>query len=284
MGSFYIMQNKNSIVKIQNLDKIFENNKVLDDINLEIREGEIISIIGRSGCGKTTLLRCINLLEVMDSGSIEVDGISLDLQHTKRKNLSIRKKKKKKNFESVIDPALGEEFKRKAYEIRKKVGMVFQNLHLFPHLNVLENLTKAPTIVRNEEYPKAKKYALELLEKVEMQDYADRYPNQLSGGQAQRVAIARALAMRPKLLLYDEPTSALDPELKYSFFEIIKKLRDENLTQIVVTHLVGMTQKFSDSMIFMDSGKIVEYTDTKTFFEKPKNEETEKYLSILKEL
>lgn len=284
MGSFYIMQNKNSIVKIRNLDKIFENNKVLDDINLEIREGEIVSIIGRSGCGKTTLLRCINLLEVMDSGSIQVDGISLDLQHTKRKNLSLRKKKKNKNFESVIDPALGEEFKRKAYEIRKKVGMVFQNLHLFPHLNVLENLTKAPIIVRNEEYPKAKKYALELLEKVEMQDYADRYPNQLSGGQAQRVAIARALAMRPKLLLYDEPTSALDPELKYSFFEIIKKLRDENLTQIVVTHLVGMTQKFSDSMIFMDSGKIVEYTDTKTFFEKPKNEETEKYLSILKEL
>ncbi|MGQ9819841.1 MAG: amino acid ABC transporter ATP-binding protein [Candidatus Kapaibacteriales bacterium] len=263
------------ILEIQNLNKSFGNNKVLDNINLAIGKGELVSIIGRSGCGKTTLLRCINCLEVFDSGIIRVNGIEIALNNGKSNfptESQINERKKVPDW-----------FYEKAHQIRLQVGLLFQNLNLFSHLTVLENIITAPMIVRKESKKIAIEKAKKLLEKVGLIGFEDRYPYQLSGGQSQRVAIARALAMNPQIMLYDEPTSALDPELVGEVLNVMKTLHNEGMTQIVVTHAINFARTASDYVVFMENGRIIEYGTPDQIFLNPKDPRTDAYVKLFKE-
>lgn len=254
--------NRDVIVSVKNLKKSYDKSEVLKGINYEIERGELISIIGRSGCGKTTFLRCLNTLETLDSGTISIDGITIHRDKS--------------------DPVSNDEgFKIKSQALRERVGMLFQDLNLFPNLNVLQNVTIAPIIVKNISKSKAEEEAKKQLEKVGMCDFLKRYPYQLSGGQAQRVAIARALAMNPRVMLYDEPTSALDPELVGEVIQVMRKLHDEGMTQLVVTHSMRFAKTASDKIIYMDDGKIVESGTPHKMFENPSNPLTRMYLDIL---
>lgn len=272
----------NNIIEIKNLFKSFSDNLVLKDINLNVPENSIISVIGRSGCGKTTLLRCINCLEKFDSGELTVNGIQI-VQSENSANQKSKKKNKKNDkdnllkMEEVPDP----EYKQKAYQIRDEVGMLFQTLDLFPHLNVMNNVAIAPKIVKKLDEFTVNNKALSALEKVGMEYYSDRYPHQLSGGQKQRVAIARALALNPKVMLYDEPTSALDPELIQGISDLIVKLKKEGMTQIIVTHSMYIAKTISDYVVFMDKGKIIEMGTPKELFENPKHDAIKNYLSLI---
>ena len=214
-----------------------------------MKKGERIVICGPSGSGKSTLIRCINHLEEHQSGKIMVEG------HQLTRNLR------------AID------------EVRREVGMVFQQFNLFPHLTVLENCTLAQIWVRKRSKAEAEKTALELLERVRIVEQANKYPGQLSGGQQQRVAIARALAMDPKIMLFDEPTSALDPEMIGEVLEVMIELANEGMTMIVVTHEMGFARKVADRVIFMDYGRIVEEAPPEQFFENPQHERTKQFLS-----
>ena len=253
---------KDVIVSVKDLKKAFGKSQVLKGIDYEIERGELISVIGRSGCGKTTFLRCLNSLETLDSGTISIDGITL-------------------HRDGETHSTEDEGFKIKSQALRERVGMLFQDLNLFPNLNVLQNVTKAPMIVKNVPKVKAEAEAKRQLDKVGMGDFLDRYPYQLSGGQAQRVAIARALAMNPRVMLYDEPTSALDPELVGEVIQVMRKLHDEGMTQIVVTHSMRFAKTASDRIIYMDDGKIVETGTPREMFENPSNPLTRMYLEIL---
>ena len=213
------------MIKVENLKKQYGDNVVLKDISLNVKKGEAISVIGPSGSGKSTFLRCINGLEELSGGHICVDKFDLA-----DKNLNIDK-------------------------FREKVGMVFQNFNLFPHLTVLQNITLAPVTLKKVTKPEAIKLGKELLEKVGLLDKADVYPSSLSGGQKQRVAIARALAMKPEALLFDEPTSALDPEMVGEVLKVMKDLAKEGMTMIVVTHEMGFAREVCDRVIFMADGK-----------------------------
>ncbi len=201
------------MINVENLSKNFGNLKVLKNISTTINKGEVISIIGPSGSGKSTFLRCINKLEEPTEGHIYIDGMDL-----MDKNTDINK-------------------------IRERVGMVFQHFNLFPNMTVLENLTLSPTIVKKESKEEAEKYALYLLQKVDLSDKANSYPNQLSGGQKQRIAIARALAMKPEVILFDEPTSALDPEMIKEVLDVMRNLAKEGMTMLIVTHEMGFARK-----------------------------------------
>lgn len=225
------------IVKVENLHKGFKNLEVLKGINLTVNKGEIVSIIGPSGAGKSTLLRCLNHLEVADKGSICIEGKYIAQADAGGKAVY-------KSNKEVL-------------HICRDIGMVFQNFNLFPHKSVTENIMEAPVVVKGKSKEEAKKKAEELLGKVGLQDKAEAYPNQLSGGQKQRVAIARALAMDPELMLFDEPTSALDPELIGEVLQVIKKLAEERMTMIIVTHEMNFAREISDRIIFMDDGQIV---------------------------
>lgn len=277
------------IVEVKELHKYFPGQHVLKGVNLTVFKGELVSIIGRSGCGKTTLLRCLNCLEIFDSGTIRIAGITLNRKGGKpdktfKKRVADIRKRVGMPFQTSADkPGLDEDFQIKANALRMRVGMLFQNLHLFPHLTVLENIVKAPQIVKNEVKETAKSQAVRLLDKVGMSEYVDRYPSQLSGGQAQRVAIARALAMNPQVMLYDEPTSALDPELVDEVISVMKNLHREGMTQIVVTHAMSFAKNASDYVVFMDEGKIVEKSPPKEIFNSPKDERTRKYLKLFDE-
>lgn len=275
------------VVKIKNLHKSYHGQRVLRGVDLEVKTGSLISIIGRSGCGKTTLLRCLNCLEMFDSGFMEVAGVTLSRKsniHKRPDTLSKRAKPGKNSpakIYSVGDLSpLGKDFNQKALAIRKRVGLLFQNLNLFPHLTALENVTKAPIIVNGESKSQASLRAVQLLEKVGLEKFVNRYPNQLSGGQAQRVAIARALAMNPKLMLYDEPTSALDPELVEEVIQVMRNLHKEGMTQIVVTHSMRFARNASDLVAFMDGGSFVEIATPDEIFNNPKDERTRQYLNI----
>ena len=236
------------IIKIKDLKKKYGELEVLKGISTEIKEGEVISIIGPSGSGKSTFLRCINRLEEPTSGEIKINN----------KNILERKADINK--------------------IREEVGMVFQHFNLYPHKTVLENITLGPIRLKKMPKAKAEKLALELLEKVGLADKKDVYPNKLSGGQKQRVAIARALAMNPKVILFDEPTSALDPEMIGEVLEVMKELANAGMTMIVVTHEMGFARNVANRVFFMDGGYILEDAKPEDLFDNPKTERAKEFL------
>lgn len=236
------------IIIIENCSKSFGEVVALSDINLRIRRGEVCFIFGPSGGGKSTLLRCINHLETIDSGRIVVDGIQLT------------------EAKETID------------QVRAEVGMVFQLFHLFPHLKVLENITLAQRVVRGRSKEEATEVALALLDRVGIPEKADVFPNQLSGGQMQRVAIARALAMNPRIMLFDEPTSALDAEMIQEVLDVMLDLAQEGITMLVVSHEMGFAKAAADRMVFLSEGKIVEIGITSELFNNPKEARTKEFL------
>lgn len=240
--------------EIKNLSKQFQDNVVLKDINLTINQGDVVGVIGPSGTGKSTLLRCINHLEIPEKGEVVLDG----------KDISLSKK----------------EYKRKdILELRKKTGMVFQRFNLFEKKTALENVMEGLVVVQKKSKDEARKIAIEELERVGMAQWMNHYPKHLSGGQQQRVAIARALAMKPELLLLDEPTSALDPELVGEVLETIKKVAAEGFTMILVSHEMNFVRHVANRVIFLDKGSIVEDGTPKEVFENPKNSRTKEFFA-----
>ncbi len=237
------------MIRVEHRYKRFGDHEVLKDINVHIKEKEVVCIIGPSGSGKSTFLRCLNLLEPITSGRVVVDGHDL------------------------TDP------KTDINRVRTEMGMVFQQFNLFPHKRVIENITMAPMRVRKWSKEKAEQKAMELLGKVGLQDKAHAWPEQLSGGQQQRVAIARALAMDPKVMLFDEPTSALDPEMIKEVLAVMKQLAAEGMTMVVVTHEMGFAREVSDRVLFMDQGMIIEEGTPEELFNRPKEERTRTFLS-----
>ncbi len=240
-------------IEIVGLYKWFGTFNVLVDIDLNIRRGERVVICGPSGSGKSTLIRCVNALEDYQRGEIVVNGIPLT------KNL------------------------KRIEEVRREVGMVFQQFNLFPHLTVLENCTLAPIHVRKMPKREADDLARKYLARVKIPEQADKYPGQLSGGQQQRVAIARALCMSPRIMMFDEPTSALDPEMVKEVLDTMVELANDGTTMVVVTHEMGFARQVADRMVFMDAGQVVEIAPPEVFFSNPQHERTKLFLSqILK--
>lgn len=239
---------KDNIITIKGVNKWYGDFHALNEINLEVKEGEIIVVCGPSGSGKSTLIRCINFLEKFQEGSIIVDGTEL------------------------TDDV------KKIRQIRSEVSMVFQHFNLFPHLSIIDNLTLAPIWVHNKSKQEARDKALQLLDRVGIRDQADKYPNQLSGGQQQRVAIARALCTSPKIMLFDEPTSALDPEMIAEVLDVMIGLAKEGMTMICVTHEMGFAKRVADRVIFMDEGQIIEENHPDAFFNKPESERLQLFL------
>ena len=236
------------MIDIENLHKSYGDAHILKGIDLHIKEKEVVVIIGPSGSGKSTLLRCINFLEVPTEGTVAVDGILL-------------------NGETNIN------------DVRKEVGMVFQRFNLFPHMTVLQNIMLAPMKVRHIAKDEAEQTAKKLLARVGLADKADSYPPQLSGGQQQRVAIARALAMKPKVMLFDEPTSALDPEMVGEVLDVMKRLAEEGMTMVIVTHEMGFAREVGDRVLFVDGGQILEQGTPDEVFNHPKEKRTQDFLS-----
>ena len=236
------------MIEIKGLKKSFGTHEVLKGIDLTIQDKEVVVIIGPSGSGKSTILRCINYLEVPTGGDIVVDGISM-------------------NDAKSINA------------VRMEVGMVFQRFNLFPHMTVLENIMLSPMKTRHISRKEAEETAVSLLRKVGLEEKKDAYPNTLSGGQQQRVAIARALAMDPICMLFDEPTSALDPEMINEVLDVMVELAQEGMTMMVVTHEMGFARKVADRVIFVEGGEILEDSPKDEFFEHPKSERTQHFLS-----
>ncbi|NYH54136.1 MULTISPECIES: amino acid ABC transporter ATP-binding protein [Nocardiopsis] len=237
------------LVVLENVNKHFGDLHVLRDINLTVNSGEVVVVIGPSGSGKSTLCRTINRLEPIDSGTITLDGQPL--------------------------PAEGRGLAR----LRSDVGMVFQSFNLFAHKTVLQNVTLGPTKVLRMGRAEADKRGMELLDRVQIGNQADKYPAQLSGGQQQRVAIARALAMNPKVLLFDEPTSALDPEMVQEVLDVMTDLAGEGMTMVVVTHEMGFARRAANRVVFMADGQIVEENTPEEFFTNPRSERAQDFLS-----
>ena len=238
------------MIEVKDLCKDFNKNKVLKGINVTINEGDVVCVIGPSGSGKSTFLRCLNLLEKPTSGHIIFEGDELLANSEKELNLH-----------------------------RQKMGMVFQQFHLFPHMSVLENLTTAPVMLKKFTPQQAQEKAMSLLKRIGLDDRADSYPDQLSGGQKQRVAIVRALCMEPDVMLFDEPTSALDPEMVGEVLEVMKQLAKEGMTMVVVTHEMGFAREVSDRVLFMDEGIIMEEGSPTEIFDNPKSERLKTFLS-----
>lgn len=238
-----------AMISFKHVNKHYGDFQVLKDINMEVREGEVVTVVGPSGSGKSTMLRCINRLETITDGELTVN------------NQSVNDKKMNIN------------------NLRKNIGMVFQHFNLYPHMTVLENITLAPKKALNVPAAEAKKTAMFYLEKVGIPDKADSYPSQLSGGQQQRVAIARGLAMKPKIMLFDEPTSALDPEMIGEVLDVMKKLAKEGMTMVVVTHEMGFAREVANRIVFMDEGRILEDSEPQSFFLNPKEERAKMFLS-----
>ncbi len=241
--------NDQVLIKVENLQKAFGENRVLQGINTEIKKGEVVVVIGPSGSGKSTFLRCLNLLEQPTGGSIYFEGIDIT---NKSVNINAH---------------------------RMKMGMVFQHFNLFPHMTVLQNMTAAPIKLLKKPKEQARQEALELLKKVGLEDRANDYPNQLSGGQKQRIAIVRALAMNPDVMLFDEPTSALDPEMVGEVLDVMKELAKSGMTMVVVTHEMGFAREVASRVVFIDEGVIKEEGSPEQFFSSPKNERLKAFLS-----
>ncbi|MEZ9244335.1 amino acid ABC transporter ATP-binding protein [Vibrio lentus] len=239
------LNNLKEMVKFKSLNKWYGDFHALEDIDLNIEQGEIVVICGPSGSGKSTLIRCINQLEPFESGEL-----------------------------SVLEQVLPSKFSTPG-----QVGMVFQHFHLFPHLTVLENLTLSPIRTLKKSKQEAEKIAMHYLERVHIAEQANKYPVQLSGGQQQRVAIARSLCMKPELLLFDEPTSALDPEMINEVLDVMVELASEGITMVCVTHEMGFAKQVADRVIFMDEGQIVESNTPQALFENPQHERTQAFLN-----
>lgn len=240
------------MIKIEHLSKRFGDLKVFSDLNFQAKTGEVVSIIGPSGTGKSTFLRCINFLEQPEEGTIEIDGLKVDVQHMTEKD---------------------------AKAIRLKTSMVFQNYSLFKNKTALENILIPLVLVRKMDEDKANKLAIEYLSQVGLEDKKDQYPSRMSGGQQQRVGIARAMAVNPKVMLLDEPTSSLDPELVGGVLEILKDLATRHsYTTLVVTHEMSFARDVSDRIVFMDQGRIVEEGTPEAIFTQPRNERTRDFL------
>ena len=237
------------MIKVVNLHKYFGDLEVLKGVNNEIRKGEVVCVIGPSGSGKSTFLRCLNLLETPTRGEVIIGGISLS-----------------DNMKELD-------------KLRRKVGMVFQQFNLFPHMTVIDNIMLAPVKVLKMNKEEASSKALELLGRVGLTDKAREYPSRLSGGQKQRVAIARAMAMNPEVMLFDEPTSALDPEMVGEVLEVIKSLANEGMTMVIVTHEMGFAREVSDRVLFMDEGIIFEEGEPSDIFGNPQRIRTKEFLS-----
>ncbi|HHT35756.1 MAG: amino acid ABC transporter ATP-binding protein [Candidatus Wallacebacter cryptica] len=235
------------MLKVRDLHKKFKDLHVLKGITTDIKQGEVVVVIGPSGSGKSTFLRCLNFLEEPTSGEIYFEDNLITPE-----NLNL---------------------------VRREMGMVFQRFNLFPHMKVIDNITLAPKKVRKIEEQEASAQAYELLEKVGLSDKADAYPDQLSGGQQQRVAIARALAMKPKVMLFDEPTSALDPEMIGEVLDVMKELAKEGMTMVVVTHEMGFAREVGDRVIFIDDGLLVEENTPHELFSSPQHPRTQSFLS-----
>lgn len=238
------------LLTIEHLTKKFDENVVLDDLSFTVNQGEVIVVVGSSGCGKSTLLRCINALEPIQSGKVMLSG------------------------DEIIYGS------KTLAKQRQQIGMVFQSYDLFPHLNVLDNISLAPVKVQKRNKSEVREEAMELLKRVGLEDKAMSYPRQLSGGQKQRVAIVRALCMHPVLLLFDEVTAALDPEMVREVLDVMLGLAQQGRTMIIVTHEMQFARAIADRILFIDKGKIVEDTDPDTFFEHPGTERAKQFLNI----
>ena len=242
------------MIKVESLNKFYNKNLcVLKDINLEIKKGEIVGIVGSSGCGKSTFLRTLNALETINSGNIFIDGIKLDS-------------------------------KRNIKEARKKIGIVFQGYNLFENYTVIENITLAPIKVKKMDKMRAYNEARELLRKVDLLERENFYPHQLSGGQKQRVAIARCLAMEPQILLFDEPTSALDPQMTLEVLNVMRELKNDGLTMVIVSHELRFLSEIADKIVFMHNNTIWEQSSSYDFFNNPKTSEANEFLSHVQSL
>ncbi|MDN5739771.1 glutamate ABC transporter ATP-binding protein GluA [Corynebacterium casei] len=236
------------MIRMSGVQKFFDDFQALTDIDLEVKHGEVVVVLGPSGSGKSTLCRTINRLETIEEGTIEIDGTVL--------------------------PEEGGQLAK----LRADVGMVFQQFNLFPHLTILDNVTLGPIKVRKMKKAAAEERAMQLLDRVGIGNQANKYPAQLSGGQQQRVAIARALAMTPKIMLFDEPTSALDPEMVNEVLDVMTSLAKEGMTMVVVTHEMGFARRAADRILFMADGEIVEDTDPESFFNNPQSDRAKDFL------
>ena len=242
------------ILVAQNLTKSYtKGSRALDNVSLKVNQGKVLVVMGPSGSGKSTLIRTFNGLETFDSGELDVLGIKVDATHDEQK----------------------------IQKIRRRVGMVFQQFNLFPHLSILENITLAPINVQKRRPIEAEEYGMYLLSQMGIDSHAQKYPSQLSGGEQQRVAIARALALKPELLLFDEPTSALDPERINEVLDAMRRLAEQGMTMVVVTHEISFAKEVSDQVLFMDSGKVIETSTPDIFFSKARHERSRKFLNQL---
>ena len=241
--------NANVLIRVENLYKNFEDKEVLKKISLNVYKGDVICLVGPSGSGKSTFLRCLNRLEEPSGGKIYFEGVDIC---DKKTDIDLH---------------------------RQKMGMVFQQFNLFPHMTVLKNMIIAPIQLQWKTRPEAEEYAMSLLKKVGLEDRALAYPQELSGGQQQRIAIVRALCMKPDVMLFDEPTSALDPEMVGEVLTVMKDLAQQNMTMVVVTHEMGFAREVANRVVFLDGGEFVEEASPREFFENPKSERLKNFLS-----
>ena len=243
------MSDKKVLIRVQNLCKAFGGHEVLKNISVDINEGDVVGVIGPSGSGKSTFLRCLNRLEEPTGGHIFFDGVD------------------------ICDPKTDIDMHR------QRMGMVFQQFNLFPHMNIMRNLTLAPVKLQGKTEEEAQKLAMDLLGKVGLADRAESYPSQLSGGQQQRIAIARALCMQPEVMLFDEPTSALDPEMVGEVLNVMRSLAQQKMTMVVVTHEMGFAREVANRIMFLDGGIFLEENEPTEFFAHPKDERLKSFLS-----
>ena len=243
------MNANETLIKVENLHKSFGDLEVLKGVSEHIKKGEVVSVIGASGSGKSTFLRCLNMLEEPQAGSIIFEGVDITQE--------------KVNIDKH----------------RQKMGMIFQHFNVFPHMTVIENITMAPMLIKKKSKEEAEEQAMKLLEMVGLADKRDEYPRRLSGGQKQRLAIVRALAMEPDVMLFDEPTSALDPEMVGEVLQVIKNLVKDGMTAVIVTHEMGFAKEVSDRVLFMDGGVIAESGTPEQIFGNPQNPRTKEFLS-----